>query len=214
MFEAPRLQNKTGTLEGNRVVRGAVVLAFFLIFFIWELARRKLSLSLGFGQFLYLCTGSAGAILSANWMYRLMTPRTVLVDAGRNPHQWLILVSGGLFLLAMLSSGDLQRFLDGAPRLRSWLALVDLVLPVLALLLAFSRLQIREDGLMIWMRLVPWCHIRCYHWEHEGRLLLTTGFCMPLVKAPLIFTQAIKIPTDKKDAFDAALRQHLTSGEA
>jgi hypothetical protein len=105
------------------------------------------------------------------WLLGRNAGGQVLVDCGPHPARWLFLFEAGLF--ALVGAGGCLAIggISMAPRVAS--AVFGLVVAVYWLVLATSRLQVKERGLWLYTGLLPWHKVESFSWTPDSTLQVT-----------------------------------------
>ena len=158
------------------------------------------SFSLSLDIFVTIAFG--GFFLS--WFRGRAKAGTVLLDAGGYPQRWLLLLCIVWFSLSALL--DLFYFQPPYSRgdfIGSFSPFIKLLFVTVFAFLAFGRLQICENGIWGYSRLIRWEHISAYSWADTFTLILETNDWSSFMKGGFV------IPPEHREAFSEQLLQHV-----
>ena len=150
----------------------------------------------------------SGLLFLFNWFRDRRQAGPVILDLLPIPARWTAFLLGGMFILmgllgsfwsAPLSPGD------------SWLgsSLIGLSLGIYQILMGVSRLEIRENGIMVYIEFVPWDRIEAFEWvEGDGafstlKIQYRTGFPAMVRKVDL------PVSMEKRGQLESLLKQHV-----
>lgn len=151
------------------------------------------SLSPAITSFVNICVVWAMAF----WVYNRLVGGRVLVDCGADPQRKL-----GLFLAAFFLFDALSGVLRSGGVSFSSDDIRQLALAVFLIYTAFSRLQIRENGIWEYGSLIRWHKIVSYSWADDGTLALRAKSLL------MVLPRKLLIPPEQGDAVTALLAQH------
>jgi hypothetical protein len=138
------------------------------------------------------------------WLFGRNAGGQVLVDCGPHPARWLFLFEAGLF--ALVGGGGCLA-LGGssmAPRVAS--AVFGLVVAVYWLVLAASRLQVKERGLWLYTGLLPWHKVESFSWTPDSTLQVTVSGTFARLRHG-----ALPVPPEFRQDVEKALKQRCPS---
>lgn len=168
-------------------------------------------ISAGFGQnlldsvvlaFMILFAASLAAV-GLGWWAGRKRAGAVLLDCGPSPSRRLFLLNGGLFLILGVASG-----LAFPGRYGMLVAVVGLMGSAFYFFMAFGRLQVRENGIWVFVNLMDWHKIRSYFWQDGGDL--TTLMIQARTRYPVLGRSALQVSMGHKDTLDEYLRARCT----
>lgn len=130
--------------------------------------------------------------IAGSWLYGRLVGGRLLLDCGSNPIRLFALPLAAFFIFGAL--WDLSTK-GSAP---FW----DMSIGAFYLLMAFGRLQIRENGIWEYLTLLRWRNVVSYRWPNDATLVLQTkGFLKPS-------RTILPVPPEKQAVVDALLAQH------
>ena len=134
---------------------------------------------------------------------------SVLLDIGRNSYLAVFLtIIAGITIFFALRSVISEARQDGldlkeVTRILGLLSMAAIVLPF-----GFSKIQIREEGILYFSRLIKWEKIDSYRWEGRNGSTLTLRYSKPIY---FLFREVnIPIPPYYKDYVDYLLSQKIS----
>ncbi len=178
-----------------------------------------LAISLILGQSLRASWLSAYLILLAllgicslgSWFYGRNTAGPVILDCGAHPSKRPFLFNAAS--VALLGTGGGLAFgKSGAVfgiAFGTFSAVFGIVFGIYWLIMAFGRLQIRQNGIWSYWGLLKWDRLKSYRWEGDTDCTL-----MLQAKSRLPFRGrgALPVPMEHKNRIDELLQQHCSSG--
>lgn len=166
------------------------------------------AISLILGQSLRASWNGAGLIVLplmpiwclGAWFHGKNTAGPVVLDCGAHPFKKLLLSNAAMFLLMGIVAG----FAPG-----KFGALFLIGVGIFFFILAFGRLQFRQNGIWQYWGLLRWKRLKSYHWRGA-----TDCFLMLQVKSrlPLLGRSGVLVPMEHKNAVDELLKHHCSSG--
>lgn len=171
---------------------------------------------LGFGQptgksiyigFAVASVGS-GLLFLFNWFRDRRQAGPVVVDLLPIPAQWTAFLLGAMFILmGFVGSFESASLSSGV----SWLisSLIGLAIGSYQILLGYSRLEVRKNGIMIYTEFVPWDRIEAFEWVEEGgafsRLKIQYRTQFPAIARKV----DLPVPMEKKQQLELLLEGHV-----
>jgi hypothetical protein len=135
------------------------------------------------------------------WLFGRNAGGQVLVDCGPHPARWLFLFEAGLF--ALLGAGG-SLALGGSPMAaRVASAVFGLVIAMYWLVLAATRLQVREGGLWQYTGLLPWHKVESFSWSPDSTLQVTVKGQFALLRHG-----ALPVPPEFRQEVQKVLEEH------
>ncbi len=125
----------------------------------------------------------------------------VLRDLGPHPMQFIFILNAGLFGVVSIIEG----LVGPTGGLFGWGPFAFPLIAAFSAALALGRLQLLENGVWVYWGFTRWDRIAAYEWVSDRALLLHRRGGPSFLK-----TGVIVVPADHRDAFDAALRTHVT----
>jgi len=162
--------------------------------------ERVVSLSISFA----LLCGLTLLTFFLTWLLGRNAGGRVVVDCGPHPGRWLFLFEAGLFAL-MGAGGSLAMGESSmAPRVAS--AVFGLVFAMYWLVLATSRLQVKEGGLWQYTGLLPWHKVESFSWSPDSTLQVTVKGRFALLRHG-----ALPVPPEYRQDVEKALKERCPS---
>jgi len=134
-----------------------------------------------------------------------------LLDIAPIPNGWLFFVIG--IVAVILGFSGYADFIWKDTKY-SWLisVVVGLFSGIYALFMSFSRIQVHENGILVYVDLIKWGKIESYEWiDDNGKsysLKLRYKGKMPI----FLRSGALPVPTEKKVQLASILKQFLSEG--
>jgi hypothetical protein len=141
-----------------------------------------------------------------NWISSSQRSGTILLDIRSIPNRFAYAALAVIFLVLGFIS-DFFYFV-GTPYARYASLVLGISLAFVFLLMASSKLQVRENGLWVYGHLKPWGKIECFDFRRdENRHILKLVYKnrMPT----LLRTSTLTIPSKKKGRLLSLLESHL-----
>jgi len=173
-------------------------------------------ISLIFGQPLRASFETSGIVLGvliyigflSTWFYSKSTADSVVLDCGAHPSKKLFLFNAAIFLFIGIGGGP-NAFLDKHGGFSVTGSLFCIAFALFWIISAFSRLQIRQNGIWAYGGLLKWGKIKSYQWEGKSD-------CILMIKSksriPLPFVRsALTVPIENKSAVDDLLKKHCSN---
>ena len=137
------------------------------------------------------------------WVYGKKSGGPVLIDCGAHPGKNMLFVC---FICVLIIGGseDAATFLD-----RHFQIGISIAVAAFFFIIAFGRLQIRQNGIWAYASLIEWNKVKRYYWEGETdcTLLVETKKLIPIP----ILRSALPVPTEHKDSVDRLLAKHCSA---
>jgi len=135
-------------------------------------------------------------------------PGGLLLNIGRSSHQISLIVFAGAVLLLGLGFA-ISGAVAGSLSLERIVQVLGLVaIATSGLYLGFSRIQLRERGILCFLSLIKWEDITAYRWEEGKRTVLTLTVSRRL---PLFREVNIPIPPRHRDYVNRLLLESTAS---
>ena len=177
----------------------------------------------GFGQptrqslyigFAAVALGS-GLLFLFNWFRDRRLAGPVVVDLVPIPARWTAFLLGGMFILMGLLGSFWSAPLSPSD---SWLgsSLIGQSLGIYQIFMGFSRVEIRENGIMVYIEFVPWDRIESLEWVEGDGAFSTLKIQYRTYFPVLIRKVDLPVPMEKRQQLESLLEGHVpgrASGE-
>lgn len=155
-----------------------------------------------------LSTVGGGLLFLFNWFTDRRQAGPVVLDLLPVPGRRLTFLLGGMFILM----GFLGTFRSTSLSTRdSWLvsSFLGLLLGTYQILFGFSRLEIRKNGIMVYVEFVPWDKIESFEWV-EGDGEFSTLEVQYRMQFPAILRKVdLPVPMEKRQQLELLLERHV-----
>lgn len=162
------------------------------------------------GSYIALAIGAVitAFLLVFSWFKNRRQAGLVVIDLLPIPGRKLSFTLGGLFILMGLL-GSYEPTLHSASV--SWLLSVvtGLSIGMYQIFLAFSRLEIRKNGIMVYVEFVPWNKIEAFEWVEGGETFSTLKFQYRSQFPAFLRKVDMPVPTEKKQELELLLERYL-----
>jgi hypothetical protein len=146
------------------------------------------------------------------WYRGRKTAGAVLVDCGANSLFMGLGLSGAILALLLISLFGLRLFIHSVDASDIGSALTYPFISVLMFIMAFGRLQIRENGIWMHHRLFKWELIESYRWEGDRDSVLAIQL---RPNNRILFLRqgrmTIPFPREQKDTVDEILKSRIAA---
>jgi hypothetical protein len=192
----------TSTAYRQRVRNGLVVGACLMVMqfliggTIWQATGTTFSES--FSTAVDLVTGSLFAGFLTAWLHGRQAGGRSLLDCGPYPYRKSCLVGAVFLPLIFLVHG----VTDDSPANVFRVVVLPVLVALYCLVMAGGQLQVRQNGIWQYWRLLRWVRIESYRWADDGTWLVNVrGFSFFRLRA-------LQVSPEQRDAFDALLQKH------
>jgi len=171
---------------------------------------------LGFGQptgksiyigFAVAAVGSTLVFLF-NWFRDRRQAGSVVLDLLPIPGRRSSFMLGGAFILmGFVGSFESASLSPGV----SWLisSLIGLAIGTYQILLGYSRLEIRNNGIVVYIEFVPWNKIEAFEWVEGGGTFSTLKFQYRMRLPAFLRKVDLPVPIEKKQQLELLLERYL-----
>ena len=193
----------------------------FAVLFVWSvIGATSLILILGLRQplgssvflawaILWICLC---AVVVVTWATNRRRSGPVLLDITPYPARIPALVVSGLILgFIFWELTDFRHARINSPRLV--ILLIAVSMAGYLCLMAFSRIQARENGLLAYVDLLKWDKIASFAWDHSDSRMSTLKLKFQGRLPVSLRNGAVPVPKDKVDKLKVLLHQHLSGKE-
>lgn len=162
------------------------------------------AIELSFATFLFLMSLGFVALLG-QWLYGRSTAGRILVDGGPRPGRSRFWIMGSCCLIVTLY---LIVGLLTQPRtaLGISVGIYFVVITSYFFVMATGRLQVRDNGLWLYSRLLRWRKIGSYHWMNESTLLVR-----PKGRFSLLTQEVFSVPPEHRQAVEKFVTEHYSA---
>jgi hypothetical protein len=144
---------------------------------------------------------------SYTWMNNKRKAGYILLDIMPFPNKYLFI----LFACGTIIQGILGDFsfglLNGSPS-RYVSIMIGLSLAIFCFLIAFSRIQIRENGILIYIDLIKWEKIESFTWVFDSKKAHTLKFTYKGRLPAFMRNGVLPVPIEKKAELAAILEKN------
>lgn len=146
------------------------------------------------------------AVFVFAWFYGSRVSGAVLLDCGPHPEKRMFLTGG---VPGLIGGVVVFVFMLGDPfdLFRFGMAMFIFTLSIYLVMLAYGRLQIRENGLWQYWGLLRWGKIASYRWEGETDATLMVQ--AKSTKPALLGRGALPVSVDQKEVVDRLMRERV-----
>ena len=170
----------------------------------------------GFGQpagksiYIAFAVGTALSVFPFlfNWFKDRRQAGPVVADLLPIPGRRSSFMLGGAFILM----GFLGSFRSPSLSTRdSWLvsSLIGLLVGIYQILLGFSRLQIRKNGIMVYVEFVPWNKIEAFEWVEGNGTFSTLKFQYRMRMPAFLRKVDLPVPIEEKQQLELLLERYV-----
>ena len=190
------------SMKNSLVYLGGILVVWLAVAFVVSLLLGE-SMRASFATSGPVLAGLTLVWLLCVWTHGKKSGGPLVLDCGAHPGKKMLFFC---FICVLIIGGreDSATFLD-----RRFEIGINIALAAFFFILAFGRLQIRQNGIWAYASLIAWDKVKRYYWEGETdcTLLVETKKLIPIP----ILRSALPVPTEHKDSVDRLLAKHCSA---
>ena len=151
----------------------------------------------------------SGLLFLFNWFRDRRQAGPVILDLLPIPARWTAFLLGGMFILMGLLGSFWSAPLSPSD---SWLgsSLIGLSLGIYQIFMGFSRVEIRENGIMVYIEFVPWDRIEALEWVESNGAFSTLKIQYRAQFPAFVRKVDLPVPMEKRQQLESLLERHVT----